>query len=187
GRFFEEGFAEEPPNCPAGYTLTNREPKVLRESDLAALADCSEMARKLLDKGVKSFCAVPLLSYDRMMGSLNVGRFCDTAFTDDEVELLGLVAQQVAIAVENGLAYRKIDELKEKLNKEKLYLEEEIKTNYNFEEIIGESAAIRETLQKIVIVAPTDSTVLVQGETGTGKELVARAIHNLSGRKSRTF
>jgi formate hydrogenlyase transcriptional activator len=122
-----------------------------------------------------------------MLGSLNVGRFCDTAFTTDEVGLLGQVAQQVAIAVENGLAYRKIDELKEKLSKEKLYLEEEIRTNYNFEEIIGDSAAIRDTLQKIVIVAPTDSTVLIQGETGTGKELLARAIHNLSARKSRTF
>ena len=97
------------------------------------------------------------------------------------------MAQQVAIAVENGLAYKKIDELKEKLSTEKLYLEEEIRTNYNFEEIIGDSPAIRETLQKIVIVAPTDSTVLIQGETGTGKELVARAIHNLSGRKARTF
>jgi formate hydrogenlyase transcriptional activator len=188
-RYYEEGegLAESMPECPAGYTLTNREPKVLNESDLRKMADCSEMAQKLLNKGVKSFCSVPLLSHDRMLGSLNVGRFCDTAFTTDEVGLLGQVAQQVAIAVENGLAYRKIDELKEKLSKEKLYLEEEIRTNYNFEEIIGDSAAIRDTLQKIVIVAPTDSTVLIQGETGTGKELLARAIHNLSARKSRTF
>ncbi len=151
------------------------------------MAECSEMAQKLLDKGVKSFCSVPLLSHDRMLGSFNVARFCDTAFTNDDVGLLGQVAQQVAIAVENGLAYKKIDELKEKLSKEKLYLEEEIRTNYNFEEIIGDSAAIRDTLQKIVIVAPTDSTVLIQGETGTGKELLARAIHNLSARKARTF
>ena len=188
-RYYEEGqgLAESMPECPAGYTLTNREPKVLSESDLRKMADCSEMAQKLLDKGVKSFCSVPLLSHDRMLGSLNVGRFCNTVFTTDEVGLLGQVAQQVAIAVENGLAYRKIDELKEKLSKEKLYLEEEIRTNYNFEEIIGDSAAIRDTLQKIVIVAPTDSTVLIQGETGTGKELLARAIHNLSARKSRTF
>jgi formate hydrogenlyase transcriptional activator len=188
-RYYEEGegLAESMPECPAGYTLTNREPKVLSESDLRKMADCSEMAQRLLNKGVKSFCSVPLLSHNRMLGSLNVGRFCDTAFTTDEVGLLGQVAQQVAIAVENGLAYRKIDELKEKLSKEKLYLEEEIRTNYNFEEIIGDSAAIRDTLQKIVIVAPTDSTVLIQGETGTGKELLARAIHNLSARKSRTF
>jgi formate hydrogenlyase transcriptional activator len=97
------------------------------------------------------------------------------------------VAQQIAIAVENGLAYREIAELKDKLNKEKLYLEGEIKTEYNFEEIIGESPALKQVLSRLGIVAPTDSTVLIQGETGTGKELIARAIHNLSGRRDRTF
>src|SRR5262249_17066961 len=143
-----QGLAESMPECPAGYTLTSRQPRVLVESDLREMAECSEMAQKLLRKGVKSFCSVPLLSHDRMLGSLNVARFCDTAFTSAEVEVLNQAAQQVAIAVENSLAYKKIDELKEKLNKEKLYLEEEIKTNYNFEEIIGESQPIRETLQK---------------------------------------
>jgi formate hydrogenlyase transcriptional activator len=187
GEWLEEGLAESPPSCPAGYTLTSHQPKVLREADLRAMAECSEMARKILDKGVRSFCSVPLLSHDRMLGSLNTGRFQDAAFSDDDVELLGQVATQVAIAVENSLAYRQIDELKEKLNKEKLYLEEEIRTNYNFEEIIGESVPLKQVLSKIEIVAPTDSTVLIQGETGTGKELIARAIHNLSGRKSRTF
>jgi len=187
GEFFEEGLAESPPGCPAGYTLTNREPKVLREADLRAMAECSDMARKMLGKGVRSFCSVPLLSHDRMLGSLNTARFQDAAFTGDDVELLVQVATQVAIAVENSLAYRQIDELKEKLNKEKLYLEEEIRTNYNFEEIIGESGPLKQVLSKVEIVAPTDSTVLIQGETGTGKELIARAIHNLSGRKSRTF
>jgi formate hydrogenlyase transcriptional activator len=185
--FIEEGLANEPLKCPAGEALLKRQPVILGEQDLRKMTECSEMAQRLLDQGVKSFCSVPLVAHDRQLGALNAGRFCDTPFSQAEVELLALVAQQVAIAVENGLAYKKIDELKEKLNKEKLYLEEEIKTNYNFEEIIGESPAIRETLQKIVIVAPTDSTVLIQGETGTGKELIARAIHNLSGRKSRTF
>jgi formate hydrogenlyase transcriptional activator len=103
------------------------------------------------------------------------------------VQLLGQVGQQIAIAVENGQAYREIAELKEQLAKEKLYLEDEIRTERNFEEIIGESAALRHVLQQIEIVAPTDSTVLIQGETGTGKELVARAIHGASGRRSRTF
>jgi formate hydrogenlyase transcriptional activator len=186
-QLYEEGLSEDPPNCPAGYTLTNREPKILNESDLRCMAKTSEMAQRLLDKGVRSFCTVPLLSHDRLLGSLNAGRFSDIAFTQDEVELLGQVAQQVAIAVENGMAYRKIAELKEQLSKEKLYLEEEIRTNYNFEEIVGESARLQQALQKVEIVAPTDSTVLIQGETGTGKELIARAIHNLSGRKGRTF
>ncbi|HUL72642.1 MAG TPA: sigma 54-interacting transcriptional regulator [Vicinamibacterales bacterium] len=186
-QFIEEGLSEKAMMCPAGHTLECREPTILTEADLRRMARESEMAQKLVDHGIKSFCSVPLLSRDRQLGTLNVGRLCDTVFTADEVELLGQVAQQVAIGVENSLAYRKIAELTEKLNKEKLYLEEEIRTNYNFEEIIGDSPAIRETLQKIVIVAPTDSTVLIQGETGTGKELIARAIHNLSGRKARTF
>ena len=89
--------------------------------------------------------------------------------------------------MENGLAYREIAELKEKLNEEKLYLEDEIRTEHNFEEIVGESAPLKQVLKQVEIVAPTDSTVLIQGETGTGKELIARAIHNLSSRRARTF
>jgi formate hydrogenlyase transcriptional activator len=97
------------------------------------------------------------------------------------------VAKQVAVAVDNALAYGEISKLKEKLSKEKLYLEEEIRTEYNFEEIIGESAALKKVLKQVEVVAPTDSTALILGETGTGKELLARAIHNLSGRRERTF
>jgi formate hydrogenlyase transcriptional activator len=116
-----------------------------------------------------------------------LGRRRDDAFGREEVDLLRQAAQQIAIAVENGLAYREIAELKEKLDKEKLYLEEEIRTEYNFEQIIGESAALKRILKQVETVSPTDSTVLIQGETGTGKELIARAIHNLSGRRERTF
>jgi formate hydrogenlyase transcriptional activator len=186
-QFIEEGLSEDPPHCPAGHTLKNREPKILSERDLREMCGESDMAKRLLEKGVRSFCTVPLLSHDRLLGSLNAGRFADAAFTTEEVELLQQVAQQVAIAVENSVAYRKIAELKEQLSKEKLYLEEEIRTNYNFEEIVGESVRLKQALQKVEIVAPTDSTVLIQGETGTGKELIARAIHNLSGRRERTF
>jgi formate hydrogenlyase transcriptional activator len=186
-QFTEEGRADEELTCPAGTALASREPAVLSEKDVRAMAAESEMAQRLLDEGLKSFCCVPLLSHDRLLGSLNVARTRDETFAPEEVELLTQVASQVAIAVENSLAYREIAELKEKLNKEKLYLEEEIRTNYNFEEIIGESPALKQALQQIEIVAPTDSTVLIQGETGTGKELIARAIHNLSTRKSRTF
>jgi formate hydrogenlyase transcriptional activator len=105
----------------------------------------------------------------------------------EDVELLNQVAQQIAIAVENGLAYREIAELKEKLNKEKLYLESEIKTDYDFEDIIGHSATLKRVLKQVEIVAPTDSTVLILGETGTGKELMARAIHDRSSRRERTL
>jgi formate hydrogenlyase transcriptional activator len=101
--------------------------------------------------------------------------------------LLGQVGKQIAIAVENGVAYRQIAELKEKLNTEKLYLEDEIRTERNFDEIIGQSTTLKQALSQVAIVAPTESTVLIQGETGTGKELIARAIHKLSGRRARTF
>ena len=157
------------------------------EHDLKTVWAESKIAQHLLADGVKSFCSVPLLSRDRVLGTLNVGRMDDEMFTSDEVELLMQVAQQVAIGVDNGLAYRKIAELTEKLNVEKLYLEGEIRTEHNFEEIVGDSAPLKQVLTKIEIVAPTDSTVLIEGETGTGKELVARAIHNLSSRRSRTF
>ena len=155
------------------------------EQDLIALAAESKIAQHLLAEGVKSFCSIPLQSHDRILGTLNIGRLREDAFSRDEVELLSQVAQQIAIAVENGLAYREIAELKEKLNEEKLYLEDEIRTEHNFEEIVGDSAPLKHVLKQVEIVAPTDSTVLIQGETGTGKELIARAIHNLSSRRSR--
>jgi formate hydrogenlyase transcriptional activator len=108
-------------------------------------------------------------------------------FTPAESELLSQVAHQIAIAVENALVYQEIAALKERLSKEKLYLEEEIRTEYNFDEIIGESVTLRKVLKQVEVVAPTDSTVLVLGETGTGKELIARALHDRSGRRERTF
>src|SRR5207237_3419730 len=111
----------------------------------------------------------------------------DDAFGAEEIELLGEVAKQIAIAVENAEAYRQISELKERLAKEKLYLQEEIRTEHDFEEIVGESAALRRVLKEVETVAPTDSTVLIRGETGTGKELIARALHDLSPRRERTF
>jgi formate hydrogenlyase transcriptional activator len=120
-------------------------------------------------------------------GVLLLGRREENVFSPDEVKLLMQVANQVAIAVENALAYSKIAELKEKLTQEKLYLEDEIRTELNFEEIIGKSAVLRRVLRQVATVAPTDSTVLIFGETGTGKELVARAIHNLSSRQSNSF
>jgi formate hydrogenlyase transcriptional activator len=136
---------------------------------------------------VKSACTVPLISHDRVLGILGVGRLSGNSFTADDAELLTEVGKQVAIAVENALAYREIDALKNKLQEEKLYLQEEIRTEYNFEEIIGTSATLKRALQDVETVAPTDSTVLIFGETGTGKELIARALHNLSGRREHTL
>jgi formate hydrogenlyase transcriptional activator len=172
---------------PAGIAITTRRTTLFGERELQKLAAESRIAECVLKAGFKTVCSVPLMSHDRVLGALNVASERPDAFAADDVELLGQVAQQIAIAVENGLAFLEIAELKEKLNTEKLYLEDEIRTEHNFEEIIGHSSALRQVLKQVEIVAPTDSTVLIQGETGTGKELVARAIHNLSGRRGRTF
>ncbi len=138
-------------------------------------------------EGLTTDCLLPLASRGRVHGVLLLGRRDENAFSRDEVKFLMQVASQVAIAVENALAYSKIAELKEKLTQEKLYLEDEIRTELNFEEIVGKSAVLRRVLKQVATVAPTDSTVLIYGETGTGKELIARAIHNLSSRRSNSF
>jgi formate hydrogenlyase transcriptional activator len=103
------------------------------------------------------------------------------------VQLLTHIAKQIAIAVENALAYREISALKDKLAQEKLYLEEEIRSEMNFDQIVGDSPALKQVLDLVQTVAPSDSTVLLLGETGTGKELIARAIHDHSRRKNHTF
>src|SRR5262249_15908678 len=145
------------------------------------------LGKRFIAAGVKCCCIIPLISHDRTLGVLGVSSLRENAFTQEDADLLSQIGKQVAIAVENALAFRKIDALKKKLEDEKLYLEEEIRTEYNFEEIIGTSPALRRVLQEVETVAATDSTVLVYGETGTGNELIARAIHNLSPRKERTL
>jgi formate hydrogenlyase transcriptional activator len=138
-------------------------------------------------EGLNSFCFLPLISRDRAIGILVLARLRDDAFTQADISFLSQVANQIALAVENALAYREIRDLKEQLSKEKLYLEDEIRTEMNFAQIIGNSAALRKTLKRVETVAPTDSTVLIYGETGTGKELIARAIHDLSPRRAKAF
>ncbi|MBI5672148.1 MAG: sigma 54-interacting transcriptional regulator [Nitrospirae bacterium] len=185
--FVEEGTIEESTESPSCLAINTGKAALFREQDLKEMAHSSPCVQDLLDRGVKSFCSLPLLAHKRALGALNVGRRRDDGFTSEDIELLGQVAQQVAIAVENALAYKQIARLKDKLTEEKLYLEEEIQTNYNFEEIVGESRVLKQVLKQIETVAPTDSTVLILGETGSGKELVARALHNLSTRRERTF
>jgi formate hydrogenlyase transcriptional activator len=138
-------------------------------------------------KGVESLCHVALISRSRTLGLLSLARLAPLPFSPRDLEFLSLVANQVAIAVENALAYREIAELKDRLAHEKVYLEDEIRSELNFEEIVGRSPALRSVLQEIETVAPTDSTVLIYGETGTGKELIARAIHNLGTRSQSNF
>jgi formate hydrogenlyase transcriptional activator len=132
-------------------------------------------------------CHIPLVSRNRTLGLLSLARLAPIPFSARDLEFLTLIANQVAIAVENALAYQEIAELKDRLAQEKVYLEDEIRSELNFEEIVGRSPALRSLLQEIETVAPTDSTVLIYGETGTGKELIARAIHNLSTRGKSAF
>lgn len=146
-----------------------------------------EMYDKATAEGLHSFCDVPLISRRRTLGVLAVARHAENTFDDEEVAFLSRVASQVAIAVENALDYGEISELKDKLAQEKLYLEDEIRGEMDFEGIVGQSSALRHVLQLVDTVAPSDSTVLLLGETGTGKELIARAIHERSRRKDRTF
>ena len=166
-------------DTPGGRAFTTRQPVIIR-SDEPPVA----LAKRA---GLKSGCVVPLISHDRALGTLGLGSLQENAFTEDDADLLNQVGKQVAIAVENALAFRQIDELKNQLTEEKLYLEEEIRTEYNFEEIIGNSPVLKRVLQDVETVAATDSTVLIYGETGTGKELIAHAIHNLSPRRERTL
>ena len=147
----------------------------------------AEHYQRVVGEGVKSGCLVPLISRDRSLGVLALGRRQDSDFDREEVEFLCQVASQVAIAVENALAYGEIAELRDKLAQEKLYLEEEIRGEMDFEGIVGQSSALRQVLHLVDTVAPSGSTVLLLGETGTGKELIARAIHDRSRRKDRTF
>jgi formate hydrogenlyase transcriptional activator len=123
----------------------------------------------------------------RVGGLLSIARTTEASFVPEEIEFLKEASGQIAIAIENCLAYREISDLKEKLAQEKLYLEEEIRGDQGFEQIVGNSPALKHVLRLVETVAPSDSTVLLLGETGTGKELIARAIHNRSRRKDRTF
>jgi formate hydrogenlyase transcriptional activator len=138
-------------------------------------------------EGLKAVCNIPLVNRGRALGILSILRTIETPFTQEDVDFLSRASGQIAIAIENALTYREISELKDKLAQEKLYLEEEFRSEMGFEHIIGSSAALKHVLQQVETVAPSDSTVLLLGETGTGKELIARAIHDRSRRKQRTL
>jgi formate hydrogenlyase transcriptional activator len=136
---------------------------------------------------VGTVCILPLASRGRVLGIFGVVKYQDNAFNSDDIEFLTQIANQVAIAVENASAFGQIRELKDKLAQEKLYLEDEIRSEMNFAQIVGKSPSLRRVLKQVETVSPTDSTVLIYGDTGTGKELIARAIHDLSPRRSKPF
>ena len=170
---------------PSGYVMKNGTPKLFTPADIEALSP--EAAKYLFGEGLRSFVSLPLISRQRVLGTLNLGARREDLFSPDDVALLAQAAGQIAIALDNALSYKRIEELNAQLAEEKVYLEDEIRTEHQFEDIIGQSQTLKAILKQIETVAPTDSNVLVYGETGTGKELVARAIHALSSRRQGTF
>jgi len=185
-----EGFAHQKslvplsrgPNARAFETL---KPVIVNHVEASDM-DPEEYAI-IAGEGLKSLCNIPLVHRGRALGVLGLGRRDENAFSPDDAEYLTVVAGQIAIAIENALTYREISELKDKLAQEKLYLEEEIRNEMSFDQIIGTSPQLKHVLELVSTVAPSDSTVLLLGDTGTGKELIARAIHDHSRRRQRTF
>ncbi|MGA9813396.1 MAG: sigma 54-interacting transcriptional regulator, partial [Terriglobales bacterium] len=170
-------------DTPAGRALMERETKIFTREDLLGIQ--SSFVSQMLEHGIESLCCIPLTTRKGELGTLNLASRDARAFAPRDVGFLQQIAAQVAVALDNARAYREIAQLTEKLASEKLYLEEEIRSELNFEEIVGESAALKRVLAQARTVAPSDATVLVLGDTGTGKELVARAIHRMSSRKER--
>jgi formate hydrogenlyase transcriptional activator len=172
-------------DSPAGYVFRARQGRVFTLEEVRGVSAAT--GELLAREGIQSLCCVPLISRGAALGTLNVGSRQPGRFPGGDLDFFTQVAGQVAIALDNALSYQRIEELNERLAEEKVYLEDEIRTDNRFEEIVGQSRALKATLKQLETVAPTDSTVLIYGETGTGKELLARAIHDLSSRKLGTF
>ena len=171
--------------APAQEAFATREPVLIERLHGSRFASGS--IGHFTGLGMRSACFVPLIHRGEPIGTLAVASKIEGGFSQHDAEMLLGVGSQVAMAVNNAMAFRQISELREKLSQEKQYLEEEINLENRFEDIVGESAGLKQVLKQLETVAPTDATVLIQGETGTGKELLARAIHRLSPRSDRTF
>jgi PAS domain S-box-containing protein len=175
----------DPDASPAGRAYRTRQPLILNRLDRWPFAP--ESVGHLITAGMQSAVWVPLIHRERTLGTIAAASRKENAFTQQDAERLAQVSGHVAMAVNNALAFKQIAELRDRLNQEREYLKEEINLEHNFDDIVGESTGLRNVLREIETVAPTNATVLIQGETGTGKELLARAIHNLSPRSERTF
>lgn len=143
--------------------------------------------RRLATEGIRSDCVVPMLARGKCIGTLNLGSKVLNQYSEEDAEFLQEVATQVALAIENMQAYEEINALKSRIEAENVYLQEEILRQHNFDEIVGNSPALLELLHNVEVIAPTDASVLLHGETGTGKELLARAIHSRSRRSGRAM
>ena len=169
----------------AGHVFRTRQGQLYT---LGEAGEISQFTREIMSReGLNSLGCIPLITRSAVVGTLNLGSRRENFFTAADLQFFTQAGGQVAIALDNALSYTRIEELNARLAEEKVYLEDEIRTDNRFEEIIGQSRALRAILKQVETVAPTDSTVLVYGETGTGKELLARAIHDLSGRRQGTF
>ena len=184
-KLVEEGQTLPVQDTAAGRAILERETKIFSREDLIGIP--SSLVNQHLAEGIQSLACIPLATRQGELGALNLGSTKRGAFQNYDMGLLQQVAAQVALALENARAYQEIIELKDKLAKERLYLEDEIRTELHFEEIVGDSAVLKRALAQAKTVAPSDATVLVLGETGTGKELLARAIHRMSTRKDAAF
>lgn len=169
----------------AGRPIPTQHTTHLRKLDLRNSQ--SPVAGCMLDAGIQSVCCIPLVAAGGVLGTLDIGSKQEAGFSSQDQDLLEQIAQRLAIAIENARAYGEIAKLKDKLAEEKLYLQDEIRTELNFEQIIGESSNLKRALSQASTVAPSNASVLILGETGTGKELIARAIHQMSTRKDQSF
>ena len=169
-------------DSPAGLAFTTRKYVLRRDLEVERATSSEERA---YGHGFRSICALPLVLRGQSIGAITVGSLQRAQYSEADAEFLMEVADQIAIAVDNMRAHEETQALKARFEAEAVYLQEEIKSQHNFEEIIGQSAPIRFLLKQVEQVAPTDTTVLIRGETGTGKELLARAVHDRSRRKSR--
>ena len=162
-----------------------------RTAEMWSLEDFDKLPPSLRDplnaESMKSLALICLATENRPLGLLSLGSRRADVFGQQDLDLLSQIGIQISLALDNALAYGRLNASATRLEEERLYLESEINSEYNFKDIVGKSAAIRKVLDQVAIVAPTSSTVLLYGETGTGKELVARAIHTLSPRRERTF
>jgi len=172
-------------NTPDGLVYRSQQPLFMDHLDFSSFSPVG--LRHYRDAGVRSACWLPLNNRGNVIGTISLGSRRDSAFSTENADSLLQVASTVAATLDNTSALQQIASLSDRLKEEKRYLEEELRTEYSFEEIVGQSDSLKRVLKQVETVAPTDATTLILGETGTGKELVARAIHDLSPRRDHTF
>jgi formate hydrogenlyase transcriptional activator len=182
--YFRSGLEESRNETCVGWVFDHQRPLLRRN-----LPKEGQYAneRRLVAEGIQSMCVLPLVFQGRSIGTLSLVSREKDRYSDEDAVFLQEVANQVVLAIQNMQSYQEIESLKARLEKENVYLREELRTEHNFEEIVGNSPAVLRALGAVDQVAPTDATVLIYGETGTGKELVARAIHSRSSRNGRAL